>query len=98
MAQCERTQTQLFAPLRNRAPSNCYPGFGPPHRETCGIVLLIKPGRSISAPRLAFDIRYAGRNPGVAALLHLFLLFTLFLAAAFAASASFTRFLSLGFR
>ena len=32
-----------------------------------------------------FDIRYEGCNPGVAALLHLFLLFTLFLAAAFAA-------------
>jgi hypothetical protein len=31
-----------------------------------------------------FDIGYEGCNPGVAALLHLFLLFALFLAAAFA--------------
>jgi len=91
MAQCERTQTQLFAPSRNRAPSNCYLGFGPPHREACGIQLLIKPGRSISAPRLAFPISgMRAATPGVAALLHLFLLFALFLAAAFAASAFFT--------
>jgi len=43
-----------------------------------------------------FDIRYEGCNPGVAAPRHLFLLFTLFLAAAFAASASFMRCLSPG--